>query len=259
MDDIAVSIITVCYNSEKTIERTIRSVLNQTYSNFEYIIVDGKSTDGTMDIVNMYKSDFGEKLVVVSEKDNGIYDAMNKGIRLSKGRIVGIINSDDYYELNAVELIVNSYLNNKSNPLSVYYGGTAIVDEEGVRRIVYSNHEDLEEGMITHPSCFVTKETYEVMGLFDIEYSCVADYDFMLRLKRSGRVLFIPIKEHIANFTLGGTCSTSKAYIDLLHLKMNYGKMSKLEGTVEIYKAKLAEWMIKRGMRPIQIGKRKKI
>ena len=92
------SIITVCFNSEKTIERTIRSVLNQTFSDYEYIIVDGASKDDTMKIVKSYEDKFDGRLHYISEPDKGIYDAMNKGIRLAQGEIIGIVNSDDWLE-----------------------------------------------------------------------------------------------------------------------------------------------------------------
>lgn len=256
MNELIVSIITVCYNSESTIERTIESVLNQTYKNVEYIIIDGNSTDGTMSIVNKYRDIFGERLIVVSEKDNGIYDAMNKGISMASGTIIGIINSDDFYELNAIEDIVGAYLTDNSNPFSVYYGGTGIVSDGQIKRVAYSDHEKLEEEMISHPASFVTRCVYDEFGLFDLKYSCVADYDFMLRLKRSGRVSFIPIKKHVANFSLGGICSTSKAYVDLLRMRMNYGMISKTKGYLEIFKALLADKMQKYGMEPIRLRKR---
>src|SRR5574344_2512884 len=102
-----ITIITVCYNSEKTIERTIKSVVNQTYKNIEYIFIDGASSDKTLDIIKKYMKEYSF-IKLISEKDNGIYDAMNKGISLSTGSIIGMINSDDYYELDAVESIVNN-------------------------------------------------------------------------------------------------------------------------------------------------------
>ena len=102
-----VSVITPCFNSEKTIRKTLDSVLNQTYNNYEYIIVDGKSTDGTLKIIEEYKTKFGEKLKFISEKDTGIYDAMNKGIAMASGDIIGIVNSDDFYCLDALENMVN--------------------------------------------------------------------------------------------------------------------------------------------------------
>jgi len=102
MKDILVSIITPCLNSKKTIRKTIESVINQTYKNIEYIIVDGESTDGTIEIINEYREKYKDCIKFISEKDNGIYDAMNKGIKLCSGSLIGIINSDDYYETNAV-------------------------------------------------------------------------------------------------------------------------------------------------------------
>jgi len=256
MDEIKVSIITVCYNSELTIERTIKSVLNQTYKNIEYIIVDGKSSDNTVAIAEKYTDEFDGRMTIISEKDNGIYDAMNKGIKNSSGCIIGIINSDDYYEDNAVEIIVENYKNNISEKLAIYYGGTAMVKDGTVSRVTYSNHELLEKKMITHPSCFVTRAVYDEIGVFDLRYSCVADYDFMLRAKRSGKVTFIPVKSVVANFTLGGMSSTNKAYIDLLHLQMRYGIITKADGYINIFKASLANWMQKHGMEPIRIRKR---
>ena len=97
-----ISIITVCFNSQKTIGRTFDSVLRQTYPNIEYLVIDGQSTDGTTDIIREYEPLFQGRMKWVSEKDEGIYDAMNKGIRMATGDLIGILNSDDYYEDNAV-------------------------------------------------------------------------------------------------------------------------------------------------------------
>ncbi len=250
---IKVSIITVCYNSEKTIEKTIKSVLGQTYDNIEYIIVDGASSDGTMDIVSSYRERFGDRLTVISEPDDGIYFAMNKGIERSSGELIGIINSDDWYETNAVEKMVEAYRENHDNPLTVYYGMTGIISDGIMLEVAGSSHENLEDEMISHPSCFVTKAAYDKIGVFDTGYTSVADYDLMLRYKRSGQVSFVPVEAHIANFVLGGMSSTGRAYIDLLRLKMHYGKISKTRGHVEIFKAKLAAGMEKRGKKPIRV------
>ncbi len=257
MEDIKVSIITVCYNSEKTIERTIKSVLGQSYKNIEYIIIDGASTDRTIEVVDRYKDSFKERLIVISEKDYGIYYAMNKGIRLATGTLIGIINSDDWYEKDAVENIVKAYLENHNNTCSVYYGKTGIVSDGKLIRIEKSSHENLENEMISHPSCFVTATAYEKMGVFDTEYPSVSDYDLMLRFSRSEKVSFIPVDSHIANFTLGGMSSTGKAYVDLLRLKKAYGKIGHLEANTEILKAKIAIFMEKHGMKPIQLRKSK--
>ena len=256
MEDIKVSIITVCYNSEKTIRKTIKSVLDQTYKNIEYIIVDGASKDGTLDIVNKYREAFGDRLTVISESDDGIYYAMNKGIKILTGELIGIINSDDWYEEDAVEKIVRNYNERHVSKYEVYYGMTGIIKNGELLTVSKSSHENLEEDMISHPSCFITKATYEKYGLYDTRYTCVADYDLMLRYKRSNVVRFIPVDEHIANFSIGGMSSTGKAYIDLLKLKLNYGKITRAEASKEIIKAKIAIWMENYGMKTIEIRKR---
>lgn len=227
MKNIKFSIITVCYNSERTIERTIQGVLEQTYEDYEYLIIDGASTDGTLDIVNKYKDKFGEKLLVVSEPDNGIYDAMNKGISKASGDIIGIINSDDYYEPDTLEKIVEVYEKDHENPLSIYYGADRALMDGKEYSIGFHHADFLDKSMISHPSCFVTKETYDTMGVFDTKYSCVADYDMMLKFKHSGKVKFVPVYAVLANFSLGGTCSTDKAYLELLDLKVAYGMRTK--------------------------------
>ena len=257
MDDIKVSIITVCYNSEATIEKTILSVLEQTYENIEYIIVDGASKDGTMSIINRYTEQFGDRLRVISEPDDGIYYAMNKGIRVATGDLIGIINSDDWYEKDAVKIVVDSFKKKCDNPLAVYYGKTGIYRDGVLIRVASSSHEKLEEDMISHPSCFVTDRVYEDIGLFNTNYCSVADYDLMLRCKRSKKVDFVFVDAHIANFALGGMSSTGKAYIDLVRLKMDYGQISVFAGQIDIMKAKLAIMMEKRGLKPVSIGKKK--
>lgn len=255
MEDIKVSIITVCFNSEKTIERTIKSVLEQTYKNIEYIIVDGASTDNTLGIADRYRKSFGGRLIVISERDDGIYDAMNKGIDMASGELIGIINSDDWYERDAVETVVKNYIKNRECSKAVLYGKTGICQDDTLIRISESSHEKLEEEMISHPACFVTKEAYDKLGKYNTGYSCVADYDLMLRFFRSGEVKFVPINEHISNFSLGGMSSTGKAYIDLMRLKINYKKISWVKGYTEILKAKLAMVMEKHGLKPIRVRK----
>ncbi len=256
MKNVWVSIITVCYNSEKTIERTIKSVLEQTYKSIEYIIIDGASTDRTSNIIHQYEEAFGDRLILVCEPDNGIYDAMNKGIKKASGEVIGIINSDDWYEPDAVEQVVDEYLNQDQKDFMVIYGRTGMIKDGELFKISKSSHDDLEEKMISHPSCFITKKTYDTFGIYDVSYPSVADYDLMLRYKRTGKVNFIPIDAHIANFTLGGMSSTNKAYIDLLRLKMNYKKISRFRGNWEIFKANLAKSMKDHGFEPIRIRKR---
>lgn len=148
------TIITVCFNSEMTIERTIQSVLNQTCQDYEYIIIDGASTDGTMDIVRKYEPLFQGRMRWISEKDQGIYDAMNKGIGVASGELIGIVNSDDYYEPDALEIMKNLYTGYR---YSILYGAVRAVKDGRETMVYIKNHEFIEQDMITHPSCFISK------------------------------------------------------------------------------------------------------
>lgn len=216
-----VSIITVCYNSAKTIRNTIESVLNQSYENIEYIIIDGVSNDGTMDIVSSYISKFKGRLKVISEPDNGIYDAMNKGILMCTGDIIGIINSDDWYEQDAVEKICNIFLNIKD--VSIVYGGIRYMRNEMEDSIHFYSHNFLQERMISHPSCFVLKKVYDNIGMFDCKYKIVADYDLMLRAMEKG-IKFYGIYDVLSNFRLGGTSNSRKTdeELNMLYYKHGY-------------------------------------
>lgn len=194
-----VSIITVSYNSEKTIEQTIQSVIGQTYEDIEYIIIDGGSTDTTMDIVKKYQ----DKIVyTVSEPDKGIYNAMNKGIKVASGNIIGIINSDDWYDLEAVEKAVKAF---QTNSAEVLYGDCIYIYESGkrVRNIKYPL-EAMWYLMVTpHPTVFVKKEIYQKYGIFDESYRMAADYELMLRFYSAG-VKFSYLEYDMAYFRSGG-------------------------------------------------------
>lgn len=232
MNSIKCSIITVCYNSEKTISRTIESVLNQTYGNIEYIIVDGGSLDSTVAIIKEYEIKFKGRLRWVSEKDDGIYFAMNKGIKMTTGQLIGIINSDDYYEKNAVEIAVK---NIGKESYQILYGMVRSFQNDLEDSIAIYSHNFLHNRMIGHPACFVTRETYMDFGMYNTKYISAADYDFMLRMNDNDLVHFKPIYKLIANFSLGGMCSTSKAYLDLIKMKRDHGMLS----SYEYYKQKL--------------------
>jgi len=175
-----VSVITVCYNSEDYIEETIKSVLNQSYNKIEYIIVDGKSKDNTLDIIRKYKNKYSDKLKYISEEDKGIYDAMNKGIKMSRGEIIGILNSGDWYDKNTIQKIVDNYNKN----IDIYYGDKYLVNEENkkILKIVKGSINSLKERMsINHPTMFVKKDWYENNFLYDIKYQLSADYKFALK------------------------------------------------------------------------------
>lgn len=215
-----VTIITVCFNSIKTIRHTFESVLGQTYPNIEYIVVDGFSSDGTVDIIKEYEPLFQGRMRWISEKDEGIYDAMNKGIKMATGELIGIINSDDYYEENAVEIMANAMTDEK---YQILYGAMRVLREGEEDSISISSHKFLQYRMIHHPACFVTKQVYDDFGCYDTTYLSVADYDFMLRMNKQKKIHFEPIYSLIANFTLGGMCSTGLAYEELAKMRRNHG------------------------------------
>ena len=199
LDSFKVSIITVVYNGVKTIEQTIKSVLSQTYPNIEYIIVDGMSNDGTKEIVNNYKKNVA---CFISEKDEGIYDAMNKGVKHATGDIIGIINSDDWYAMDAVENVIRIF---QKEEVDVVYGEMKMIHLGGHMSTVKNGAlEDIVYRMVMpHPTAFVKKEVYEKVGLFDQKYKIAADYDLFLRMYLNG-ITMKEIKQVLAYFRVGG-------------------------------------------------------
>ena len=196
-----ISIITVVYNGESFLKETIDSVINQTYKNIEYIVIDGGSSDNTIDIIRNYehKIDYW-----ISEKDFGIYDGMNKGLKLCRGKLIGLINADDWYELNAVEIIVSYFL--RSDQKTVLHGNLNVVDKINKSYTVDKefNLKLLKKGMVLHhPTVFVPKELYLEYGLFSTAYRVASDWDLMLRFYLNG-VNFLWINFVLANFRLGG-------------------------------------------------------
>jgi len=198
------SIITPCYNSEKTIARTLECICSQTYTDFEYIVIDGASTDRTLEIVESYRSRLGDKLTVFSEPDKGIYDAMNKGIALAKGELVGIVNSDDFYEADCLETVAALH-DPSAGAYQVLYGAMRRVTETGAMSAeVFYHHEFLKEHMINHPASFVCKALYDRFGVYDSSYWSAADMDFFLRIQGIPEVKFVPTTKILTNFTRGG-------------------------------------------------------
>ena len=217
-----VSIITVCYNSEKTIRKTLESVLAQTYPNIEYLIVDGKSTDKTMEIVEEFADKFAQKGYIyrtVSEKDKGIYDAMNKGVRMATGELVGIINSDDWYEPIAVETAVNTY---KEEPYDLFYADINLIRGDGSIIVKHSRLDKYPSSRHwNHPTTFITKKTYEEQG----GYLCQTvydDFDLILRLRRAGKKAAIR-NVVLANFRTGGVSNEKNVKKCIQRIKARYG------------------------------------
>jgi len=181
-----ISIITVTYNSEKYLSATIKSVKSQTYRDIEYIIIDGGSDDGTIDII---KNNLDIISYWTSEPDEGIYDAMNKGIQAAKGDIIGIINSDDWLQSDAIENVVNKAEKIHQDEF-IIHGKIATFDEYGEfvaeRRPKNYPAYQLFSTPFKHPAMFVARKTYERLGGFNTNCGLAADYDLMLRLYYDG-------------------------------------------------------------------------
>lgn len=197
-----ISIITVVFNGEKYLEQTIRSVLGQTYSHLEYIIVDGGSTDETLAIIRRYQ----EKLAKwISEPDKGLYDAMNKGIRMANGEIIGMINSDDWYEPDAVELVVEAYRKNPTK--KIFHADRMDVLLDGSRRLKKFNASKFKlvyYGMTyNHPSMFVHSDIYKKLN-YNIELRALSDYEFVLRNLLHSPEIFFYISKAYVNYRLDG-------------------------------------------------------
>lgn len=182
-----ISIITATYNSESTIRHTIESVLMQTHKDIEYIIVDGASTDGTMSIVKEYAPLFGDKLKYISEKDKGLYDAMNKGIGVSTGDIVGILNSDDFYTTTTILERVNNELQNTE--IDTVYGDVHYVNSDNLHKCTrYYSSKPFCRGIMrmgfmpAHPSFYCRKSCYDKAGGFNLSYKVAADFELLLRI-----------------------------------------------------------------------------
>lgn len=184
-----VSIITATYNSESNIVHCLQSILNQTYSDFEVIIVDGDSNDNTVQLV---KDTIGDKInfSLISEKDEGIYDALNKGINCSSGDIIGFLHSDDFFPNNDVlKNIVHSIKINDSHGV---YSNLNYVHKKNIRKVIrkwtsqkYNRKKLIYGWMAPHPALYLKKQVYESLGIFDIRYRISADYDFMIKLFKS--------------------------------------------------------------------------
>lgn len=207
-----ISIITVVYNNVLTLETAIQSVLSQNYKYIEYIIIDGGSTDGTLDILNKYRNSINK---IVSEPDKGLYDAMNKGISLATGDIIGILNSDDLYQdQNVISDVADEFVKNPE--IDMLYGDLVYVKQENSDKIVrnwkskkYYN-KFFEDGNVPpHPSLFLKAQVYKKAGLFNLNYKLAADYEFMLRVFKLYDFKPLYVNRLMVRMRLGGATNKS--------------------------------------------------
>lgn len=201
-----VSIITVCFNSESTIQNTFDSIRNQTYNSIELIVIDGGSKDGTLEIIEANKDIISK---MISEPDQGLYDAMNKGINMAIGDIVGILNSDDIYSSrNVISEIVSNFAEN-----DMVYGNIDYVNVQGKHARSWKSSPYQSEAFLKgwhppHPSLFVKRDVYIKYGCFDISLTIAADFDLMLRFFEKHQLKSIYIDKTIVTMTAGGASGT---------------------------------------------------
>lgn len=206
-----VSVVTVSYNSEKTIARTFDAMLAQTYPRVEYWLIDGASTDGTLAVADAYRARFAEKgydFHIISEPDNGMYDALNKGVAYATGDLIGQINSDDYYEPQAISRMVDVY---RETGFDYFYADLRVVSpkKSKIKRARYRRFASTRYW--NHPTTFIRADLYKshpysLMSMYD-------DYELILRLRREGRRAAV-LNEVLANFTFGEGMSTRKSWAE---------------------------------------------
>ncbi|MBG6187865.1 glycosyltransferase family 2 protein [Flavobacterium sp. CAN_S2] len=211
-----ISIITVVYNNEKTITQAMQSVLSQTYNDIEYVIIDGSSKDNTVNLINNYKENLG---YFISEKDSGLYDAMNKGIRACTGDVIGILNSDDLYQDSTViASVMEQFIADPE--LDILYADLVYVKRDDTNKVVRrwrtkSYYDSFFENanVPPHPALFVKNKVYEKVGMFDLQYKLAADYELMLRMFKKHQFKSKYFNKLVIKMRLGGATNQSFANI----------------------------------------------
>jgi glycosyltransferase len=213
-----ISIITVVYNNVSTLETAIKSVIEQSYQNLEYIIIDGGSTDGTIELIRKYDSHIS---YWSSERDEGLYDAMNKGIKKATGDVIGILNSDDMYQDNQVlSDVMKSFT--AMQEMDILYGDLVYVKADDTDTIVrtwkstpYFNNYFEFGNVPPHPALFLRAQVYQSAGLFNLDYKLAADYEFMLRIFKKYDFTSNYLNRLMVRMRLGG--ETNKSFKNIVN------------------------------------------
>ena len=207
-----VSIITTTYNDSAALRKTVKQVAAQDYENIEYIIVDGASTDDTIDVIREAEALFGERLVWISEKDRGIYDAINKGLKLATGDFIGLC-FDQFAGPDVISKMVN--IMEKEGTDGVH-GDLDYVDGDKIVRKWRQGQGNIRTGwMPGHPTLYLRKEVYETYGLYKTDYRISADYEYMIRILKDGKVKLSYIPEVLIKMSHGGTSTNGLgAYLE---------------------------------------------
>lgn len=222
-----ISIITATFNSASTVQDTFESVLNQTYSNIEYIVVDGLSKDNTVDIIKKYEPKFHGRMRWISEKDKGLYDAMNKGLAMATGDVVGILNSDDFYTSRDVLEVIAKTI--RTTGIDAVYGDIHFVNSNNLNKCVrYYSSAIFKRGLMriglmpAHPSFYCKRDIYTKYGAFDTTFRIGADFESLLRYIYINGIKTQYIKKDFVTMRTGGASTegfSSRKQIMKDHLK----------------------------------------
>ena len=205
-----VSIVTICYNAESTLRDTFASVQGQTYQDIEYIVIDGGSTDRSTKIIEEFANGYPKSFRWVSEPDGGIFDAMNKGLALAKGDVIGILNADDWYEPDAIEETVKAF-EKIPGRWGIVTGRLCMCNRSGKKLYYRDPSSDIHGGVerqmpVNHPATFIPRAVYDQIGLFDLSFNVSADYDFIFRAVRAD-IPFYASERVVTNMRVGGASS----------------------------------------------------
>ncbi len=239
------SIITVCFNSAKTIRQTFESVLSQSCKDYEYWVIDGASTDGTVDIIREYEPRFEGRMHWLSEPDKGIYDAMNKGIRLAKGDFLNFLNTDDYYEDNTLGILKKEIENHPDH--DVYYGTSRFFDSQGELRIIRENHLRLPKYRVNHQAMWYKRTVFSTFGVYDTSYKISADFHHQIGLFLNS-YSFFAFNEVIVNYCKEGYSEKflAERKKEDRNIRHHYGFISDKEYEMLLAQEKKHENQIKR-------------
>ena len=226
-----VSIITICYNRKATIAKAIESVLNQDYPNIEYIVIDGNSNDGTQNIIEAYS---GKIATYISEPDQGMYDALNKGLQLATGDVVGLMHSDDeFYDTTTVSKIVTAF-KNAPNTDGIYGDGVYITndtEEKVVRNRIGGTYdfEKLKTGWLPlHPTVYIKKSVINQLGYYDLSFKIASDTEFLLRYLYKHKINMTYLNRYIVKMRMGGLSTSYKRAFEVLKEDYNIYKFHSL-------------------------------
>ncbi len=236
-----VSIITICYNRSKTISDCINSVLQQDYSNIEYIVIDGNSTDDTVNIIQS----FGDKITYfISEPDKGMYDAINKGLSLATGDIVGLMHSDDvFYDASVISKVVNAFI--KAPNTDAVYGDGIYVTNDEQQKIVRNriggdyDYKRLKSGWLPlHPTVYIKKSVIDKYGNYNLDFKIASDTEFLLRYLFKYKINVTYLNTYIVKMRMGGLSTNYKRAFEVLIEDYNIYKYHKLSGIKVVFQKK---------------------